>query len=115
VAKRKTATVAFALPDWIDPEVWAEFDNMRQKIKRPMTDYAKRLIVSELEKARGYADPNECLKVSIRRSWQDVYPDKGRTPPPINRLTGKLRSNLPRLTEEQRIETLRKLKERREK
>lgn len=66
----------FALPDWIDPMVWQEFERMRTRLRKPLTEYAKTLIVRKLEAARSYCDPNECLNESIERDWLTVYPKK---------------------------------------
>jgi hypothetical protein len=54
------------------------FFEMRRKIKKPATPYAKTLILKELEKL---ALNDDSLKIailnqSIRNSWQDVYPLK---------------------------------------
>lgn len=54
------------------------FFEMRVKIKKPATERAKELILSELDKLAG---SDESLKIqilnqSIRNCWQDVYPLK---------------------------------------
>lgn len=52
------------------------FYEMRVKIKKPATDYAKKLILAELEKLAN-GDDNlkiEILKQSIKNNYQDVYP-----------------------------------------
>ena len=69
---------AFVLPDWIDSEVWKAFEEMRSKIKKPMTDRARKNIVMKLEdfKSKGY-DPTVILDDAITGSWQSVYEPKG--------------------------------------
>ena len=66
--------------DWIDPESWQAFVEMRRKIKAPLTPYAEKLIIRELVKLKcaGH-DPQACLDQSIMNSWRDVFPprDKG--------------------------------------
>ena len=77
---RKTSDEVFILPEWIDKEAWASFEEMRNKIKKPMTDKAKKLVTSELEKLKASGnDPVAVLNQSTRNSWQDVYAlkDKG--------------------------------------
>ena len=66
-----------ALPGYVDPEVWTAFEEMRRLIKKPMTDYARKLIVYELQRIKdaGYC-PNESLKQSIKCNWQDVFVPK---------------------------------------
>ena len=65
----------FTLPNDIDPDLWAEFIEMRQRIRKPATDRAKWLIIGKLanlEKA-GH-NTRHVLQQSIRNSWQDVFP-----------------------------------------
>lgn len=66
--------------DWIDPESWQAFIDMRKKIKAPLTPYAEKLIMRELVKLKTSGqDPQACLDQSIMNSWRDVFPlrDKG--------------------------------------
>jgi hypothetical protein len=62
------------LPEWIDSEVWDAFDEMRRKIRKPLTDYARKLIVRELAKfeARGM-DSTAVLNQSILNCWQGIF------------------------------------------
>lgn len=67
-------------PTWISAESWKAFEDMRKKIKAPLTDYAAKLIVTELCKLKSSGeDPQACLDQSIRNGWRDVFPqrDKG--------------------------------------
>lgn len=62
------------LPDWIDPEVWTGFEEMRVKIKKPMTDRARELVVIELGKLKASGeDHHASLNQSTLNDWQDVY------------------------------------------
>ena len=83
-------------PQWISPESWAAFVDMRRKIKAPLTDYAEKLVIAELVKLKSARqDPQACLDQSIMLGWRDVFPvrDKGlsvsptieawRPPPPL--------------------------------
>lgn len=72
-------TDPFVLPDWVPAPQWAAFDAMRQTIKKPMTDYAKALVVAELQTLAddGYP-PGAVLDQSTRNNWQDVYKIKDR-------------------------------------
>lgn len=66
---------AFALPDWVSPEVWSQFEDHRRKLRKPMTDRARQLVILELEKlGRGGNNPQTVLEQSIRKGWQDVFP-----------------------------------------
>ena len=56
-------------------QIWPAYLEMRQKKKKPVTEYAKKLVIDQLEKWYPN-DPErqiECLNVSIRNSWTDVY------------------------------------------
>ena len=82
------AQAPFVLPDWISPDAWQGFEEMRGKAaKTRLTDRARASIVVELEKlkARGF-QPDAVLDQSTRNSWSDVYPikakDAGRTGTP---------------------------------
>lgn len=72
----------YAPPAWVPSQPWHEFEEMRKKLRKPMTDKAMELIVSELEtlKTQGF-DPSDVLLQSVRKSWQDVYPIKAQGQP----------------------------------
>lgn len=54
-----------------------EFEKMRVKIKKPMTDRAKQLLLSKLRKLSGdEAEQIAILEQSVLHGWQDVYPLK---------------------------------------
>lgn len=62
------------LPEWLDKEAWAEYLKMRTKIKKPMTDYAKKLALNKLVKLYNQGnDPTEVLNQSIFNSWQGLF------------------------------------------
>lgn len=56
---------------------WKAFEEMRKKIKKPLTSYAADLIVKKLVEfhAKGH-DPTEVLNLSVERSWQGVFEPK---------------------------------------
>lgn len=69
----------FVPPEWVDAEAWTRFLEFRKK-KGPFTEWAKHLIVVELDKLRKQGhDPTAVLNQSIVKGWTDVYPlkDKG--------------------------------------
>jgi hypothetical protein len=64
----------FALPDWIPDDAWQGYVEMRAKIKKPMTDRARDLIVAKLDRWR--ADGHSVgavLDASTSNNWTDVY------------------------------------------
>lgn len=67
----------FALPDWISAEVWKDFEEMRRKIKAPLTDRARKNIVAELIRIEATGQHAEdVLNQSITNSWRGVFPIK---------------------------------------
>lgn len=66
------------IPDYLDKDTWAAFLDMRWKIKAPLTQRAKKLLLGELEKLKAQGHPpNKVLEQSIMNSWKSVYPLKG--------------------------------------
>lgn len=57
-------------------EALRSFDEMRKKIRKPMTDNARQLLLKKLQK-QPYADWLEILEQSTLNGWQDIYPLKG--------------------------------------
>jgi hypothetical protein len=65
----------FVLPDWIDRDAWAGYEEMRASIRKKPTDRARALIVSKLEAMRNEGhDPSDALRRSTMNNWVDVYP-----------------------------------------
>lgn len=64
----------FQLPDWIPQDAWDGFEEMRKKTKHPLTDRARKLIITELARLKelGY-DPGKVLDRSTTNNWRDVY------------------------------------------
>lgn len=66
------------LPDWIDPEAWAGFCEMRRSMRKvPFTERAARMVIRDLEviRARGHC-PNAALDQSTLLGWRGVWPAK---------------------------------------
>ena len=66
---------AFEIPPFINPEIWKDFEAMRKRIRKPMSERAKKLIVAKLQ-SLGEDKANKILDQSIVNCWQDVYPLK---------------------------------------
>ncbi len=77
--RKKGGYVFGGIPDWINQESWDEYVSMRERIKAPMTDYAKHLTVLELEKLKKDGnDPAAVLNQSSQKSWRGLFAiDKG--------------------------------------
>jgi hypothetical protein len=69
----------FTLPEWIDREAWKGYEEMRVKIRKPLTDRARVLIVRDLEElCRAGQDAKEVLDVSTKKGWQGVFEVKSK-------------------------------------
>lgn len=62
------------LPTWIDPEAWAEFCDMRKRLKKPLTERAAHRQLFRLYQLRDAGhDPNASLVQSADHYWLDCY------------------------------------------
>ena len=69
------------LPSWINEEDWNGFVEMRKKIKKPLTDRAKKMALESLRKLRDSGqDPNLVLQQSEFNNWKGLFPVKGQAP-----------------------------------
>jgi hypothetical protein len=67
----------FVLPDWVPKEPWQGFEAMRQRIKKPLSDRAKRMAVNKLDDLRKQGhDAAKVLEQSEFNQWQDLYAPK---------------------------------------
>lgn len=95
--------------EWIEPEAWEAFKEMRKKIKSPMTPFAEKLLVRELVKLKSSGeDPQACLEQSILNGWRDVYPlrDKGLSSAASSADETRAYLESQRLTQEQRAASM---------
>ncbi len=75
--KNKTKAGRFAIPPWIDKEAWKGFEAMRVKIRKPLTERAKGMIIKDLEKLKDQGhDPAAVLAQSELHAWAGVFPIK---------------------------------------
>jgi hypothetical protein len=70
------------LPQWLPHGAWFAFLDMRNKQFKPLTGYAKRLVLATLQHfhEQGY-DLVEVLDASTRNGWTDVYLPREKQPP----------------------------------
>lgn len=62
------------LPNFIPEEHWNEYLEMRKKIKKPATDFAKKLLIKKLTNFyTNGQDLEKVLEQSIIHSWTDLY------------------------------------------
>lgn len=78
--KRKGAPPCDAvsvLPDWINPDIWKAYLDMRKTIKKPMTEYAKKLAIGKLDGYRKKGiDIDAVINQSVLQNWTDLYEPK---------------------------------------
>lgn len=68
----------FLLPGWVPREAWGHYEEMRRKMRKPMTETAKKLAVGELGKLREQGeDPEKVLEQSVYKCWQGLFPVNG--------------------------------------
>lgn len=84
----------FCLPSDIPEEPWAQFEAMRTRIRKPLTDHARKLAVDRLhELAADGWPPGDVLNHSILNNYQGLFPPKearnGKRPANDYRDTGR--------------------------
>jgi len=64
-----------SLPDWINKTTWADFLEMRKKLRKPPTERAKRELIKDLEKLKDTGcDVDEIILRSVKNGWLAFYP-----------------------------------------
>lgn len=75
--KTKFDPKAYPIGDSVDPDLWADFCDMRKAIKKPLTEFACKQLVKDFN---DWADeglsPNRAIAESIKNSWQGVFRDR---------------------------------------
>lgn len=65
------------MPDWVPADLWRQFEEMRRRKKKPLTDAARKLAVNRLERLRSQGhDVRDLLNESILHCWDTFYPPK---------------------------------------
>lgn len=75
--KTKFDPKAYPIGDSVDPDLWADFCDMRKAIKKPLTEFACKQLVKDFN---DWADEglstNRAIAESIKNSWQGVFRDR---------------------------------------
>jgi hypothetical protein len=80
---RKKQSCKAVIPEWVPMSEWEGFSEMRVKMKKPMTELAKTMLIGDLDKLRAQGhDPAAVLLQSVVKCWDSVYPLKGNQPTP---------------------------------
>ena len=67
----------WSLPDWVPAEPWGQFEEMRRRKKKPMTDAARKLAVTKLDTLRSAGhDVATMIDQSILHAWDTFYAPK---------------------------------------
>lgn len=67
------------LPDFIDPDVWADFVEHRKTIKKPINESTLRYMVTDIMKAHNNGwDVNELIAKALAGGWQGFVFDEHR-------------------------------------
>ena len=70
----KTSPPSPELPGCINPQTWADYLEMRRRIRKPATPRAQQLAITALLKLRDQGeDPQAVLEQSILNSWQGLF------------------------------------------
>ena len=73
----KTKEPTIELPAWLSETHWKDFVEFRKFIKKPMTEKAKQLMLSKLQKIKDNGfDPILAMNTSIANNWSDIYEPK---------------------------------------
>ena len=65
------------IPDWVPAEQWAGFVQHRRSIRKPLTERAAQLTISELSKLNDAGwPPGDMLDLAVRKGWHTVYAPK---------------------------------------
>lgn len=65
------------IPEWLDADLWVSFLEMRKTIKAPMTDKAKKMFFTKLDKLISEGHSQKLLfEKAIINNWKSVFPDK---------------------------------------
>jgi uncharacterized protein YdaU (DUF1376 family) len=69
----------FELPDWINPTDWRDYEEMRTRIKKPLTDRARTENIRDLQRLRDAGeDVHEVIGLTIKRCWAGFFSTKNR-------------------------------------
>lgn len=65
------------LPEWVDRELWFDFLEHRNKLRKPMTRKAEEILIKKLKwlKEQGH-NPKHLLMTAIERGWLTVFEPK---------------------------------------
>jgi len=95
-SKAKPPPEKWEIPPWVNKHAWAEFEQHRRDIKKPLKNLA-RTKAANLLRDMTHSEQQACIDNTIQNHWQGLFPDK------VKRDTGKNQrgSGSERITEQQ--------------
>ncbi len=72
------------LPEKVSPALWAEWEQHRKELRKPITPTCKKKQLAFLAKQ---SDPDACIQEAIRNGWQGLFPTKNGKPDQKTRRT----------------------------
>ncbi len=64
-------------PDWLNKDLWNEYKQYREEIKKPLSDLAEEKMIKKLKSLIDKGQPqDEVLETAIASSWKGLYPVK---------------------------------------
>ena len=71
---RAPKRAAFSLPPWVPEVSWNNFEEMRRKLRKPLTDAARAVNLRKLEQLRGQGhEPQAILDEAVANSWVGLW------------------------------------------
>lgn len=79
--RTEKAAAPLSLPEWLDPELWQEWIDYRQKRdKKKATDFSKRIWLRDMTAVRDAGlDVRQAVEASIGGNWSGIYLPKNKT------------------------------------
>ena len=62
-------------PEWINPQAWAEFEQHRQEIRKPLSNMARTKAANALQNLT-HEQQARCIDMTIQNHWQGLFPEK---------------------------------------
>lgn len=70
---------AWTIPGWLNADAWAEFEQHRRDMRKPLTDLARTKAAKQLQ-ALSHAEQQACIDRSIQSRWAGLFPEKTAKP-----------------------------------
>lgn len=61
--------------DWVNPDAWAEFEEHRRQIEKPLTDLSRQKAMNTLQ-GYTFAEQQHAIDKTIQNRWTGLFPEK---------------------------------------